>query len=216
MASAVKASGHEIVNKSFFDTLTIRLNNITAEELHEVSVQNGINLRRIDDQTVGVTLDETVTRDDLEKLVSLFSYGNFIDQYKFGGSKPYSKNVPSLADLDITSSSGFSKTLQRTSPFLTHPIFNRYHSETEMLRYITSLQHKDLSLADAMIPLGSCTMKLNATTEMIPVTWPEFGQIHPFVPLDQAKGYEIMHKVIYTHIYTYIDKLVCKRNWNTL
>ncbi|KAJ3395670.1 glycine decarboxylase subunit P, partial [Chytridiales sp. JEL 0842] len=115
--------------------------------------------------------------------------------YQYGTTTDYVKaDVPSIAELSSGSSVAFDPSLARTTPYLQHPVFNTYHSETEMLRYITKLQHKDLSLADAMIPLGSCTMKLNATTEMIPVTWPEFANLHPFVPLDQAEGYKIMHK----------------------
>ncbi|KAJ3068109.1 glycine decarboxylase subunit P [Podochytrium sp. JEL0797] len=193
LAAAVEQLGHKVVNKDYFDTLTIKVNR-DANLLHAASVAAGINLRRIDDSTVGVTLDETVTQRDLEALINVFAIGDFAQQYQLGTEKPYTAPTPSIEALAASATSGIPQTLVRSSPYLTHPVFNSYHSETEMLRYIFGLQHKDLSLADAMIPLGSCTMKLNATTEMIPVTWPEFGSIHPFVPLDQAKGYDIMHK----------------------
>ncbi|ORY43386.1 glycine dehydrogenase [Rhizoclosmatium globosum] len=193
LAAGVEQLGHKVVNKDFFDTLTIKVN-VDAAIIHAASVEAGINLRRIDNSTVGVTLDETVSKDDLEALLKVFARGNFADQYKFGTTQPYTAPVPSIDALASSLSSGIPAALIRSSAFLTHKVFNSYHSETEMLRYIFALQHKDLSLADAMIPLGSCTMKLNATTEMIPVTWPEFGAIHPFVPIEQAKGYEIMHK----------------------
>jgi glycine dehydrogenase len=197
LAEGIRQIGHTVVNKSFFDTLTIRLSNISAEEIHAASVKAGINLRRIDDNTVGITLDETTSAEDIDALLKAFATGNFIEQYKFGTSSDYVHLAPSalsLAATVTTAKAAVDPSMIRTTPFLQHPVFNSYHSETEMLRYITMLQHKDLSLADAMIPLGSCTMKLNATTEMIPVTWPEFANLHPFVPLDQAEGYKVMHK----------------------
>ena len=145
----------------------------------------------MDRNKVAVTLDETVTKQDLQNLIQLFTSSSIELQYK--------EHESTTVDLDhLAKQSNISKdsparqfpdTLIRTSKFLTHPVFNSYHCETDMLRYINYLHGKDLSLCNAMIPLGSCTMKLNATTEMIPVTWPEFGNIHPFVPLDQAKGY---------------------------
>ncbi|KAJ3243197.1 hypothetical protein HDU78_000731 [Chytriomyces hyalinus] len=193
LAAGVEKLGHTVVNKTFFDTLTIKTA-VEASVLHAASVEAGINLRRIDDSHVGITLDETVSKSDIEALLNVFARGSFTDQYKFGSTKPYSIAVPAVEELASSIVSPVPEALVRSSEFLTHQVFNMYHSETEMLRYITTLQHKDLSLCDAMIPLGSCTMKLNATTEMIPVTWPEFGSIHPFVPLDQAKGYDIMHK----------------------
>jgi glycine dehydrogenase len=155
----------------------------------------------MDEYVVCVSLDEAVTKEDLLDLFILFGSYSFEREYQFGklkASESMTYNVDKLAnDSQITLSSPaavYPENLVRTSKYLTHPVFNSHHSETDMLRYLTGLQNKDLSLADAMIPLGSCTMKLNATTEMIPVTWPEFGNIHPFVPLDQAKGYAILFK----------------------
>ena len=139
----------------------------------------GVNLRQLDRHTIGVSLDETITRDDLELLLNVFAIDTAVDLDEIAGS-------PSFRKLASASIHGF----ERKSAYLTHPVFNSYHSETELLRYIFRLQGKDLSLAHSMIPLGSCTMKLNGTTEMIPVTWPEFGALHPFAPEDQTMGYQ--------------------------
>jgi glycine dehydrogenase len=162
---------------SYFNTLTVK--GVDADRIHAAADAKGINLRPIDASTVGVTLDETVRFEDLQDLLELF-----------GAPKGKKATVTEL--MGAATKSGIPESLRRTSPVLTHPVFNRYHSETEMLRYITRLQTKDLSLAQSMIPLGSCTMKLNATSEMIPVTWPEFGRLHPFVPAKQAEGYREM------------------------
>ena len=123
-----------------------------------------------------VALDETVTAADVDELLEIFAAG-----LERGAA-------PSVAKLAPSVDSRYDERFARTTPFLTHPVFNRYHSETEMLRYIKRLESRDLSLTTSMIPLGSCTMKLNATAEMFPVSWPEFGKIHPFAPLEQAAG----------------------------
>ncbi|KAJ3127953.1 glycine decarboxylase subunit P [Nowakowskiella sp. JEL0407] len=193
LAEGIQQCGHTIKNEHFFDTLTIELTH-PSNLLVAAALDQGVNVRVIDSKTVAVTLDETVTKQDLEKLLSIFSSASIQSSYL---ETPPKHSVAEIAEnLGITVSSlfanGIPKELVRTSPYLTHPVFNTYHSETEMLRYITMLANKDLSLANAMIPLGSCTMKLNATTEMIPVTWPEFGNIHPFVPQDQAAGYQTL------------------------
>ncbi|KAJ2841381.1 glycine decarboxylase subunit P, partial [Coemansia erecta] len=184
LAASVAAAGHKVENDSYFDTLRIRLaDSTTATEIHARADERRINLRRIDSRTVGVTLDEAITREELVQLAEIFgSDAASVDALTAGAAS------------SVAESSAVPAGLVRQSAILTHPIFSRYHSETEMLRYITQLQNKDLSLANAMIPLGSCTMKLNATTELIPITWPEFGQIHPFVPADQAQGYAQMIK----------------------
>ncbi|PIA15437.1 glycine dehydrogenase [Coemansia reversa NRRL 1564] len=182
LATAVSAAGHTVENSSYFDTLRIRIaNGLSAADIHARADQRQINLRRIDSQTVGVTLDEAINREELVHLVEIFG-GNTsaIDAFVAAAAPTAAESVAIPAGL------------ARQSAILTHPIFSRYHSETEMLRYITQLQNKDLSLANAMIPLGSCTMKLNATTELIPITWPEFGQIHPFAPREQTEGYAHM------------------------
>ncbi|MDD9974193.1 MAG: aminomethyl-transferring glycine dehydrogenase, partial [Candidatus Poribacteria bacterium] len=151
-----------------FDTFSVTVPTEVTEELLASARTRQINLRKIDSTHIGISLDETTTSADVEELLQIF------------GAQTHFK---------ISSASAIPIELQRKSPYLTHPVFNSYHSETEMLRYIHRLQTKDLSLVNAMIPLGSCTMKLNATTEMVPVTWREFGEIHPFAPQEQAEGY---------------------------
>ena len=170
LAAGLTGGSIEIVHEQFFDTLTVRVPG-RADEVVASAVALGINLRPVDDDTVGVSLDETSTRAVVSAVWQAFGVDASID------------------DLDLAVGSTIPAGLERTSPFLTHPVFNRYHSETEMLRYLRRLADRDIALDRSMIPLGSCTMKLNATTEMVPVTWPEFGAIHPFVPLDQAEGY---------------------------
>jgi glycine dehydrogenase len=174
LAAALGQLGYQLANATFFDTLTVRTDR--AAELHATAIENGINLRKVDDNHVGVSLDETTTREDLELLVKVFGNGAAVD----------------VEALDDAAQAAFPARLARTSAYLAHPTFNRYHSETEMLRYLRSLADKDLALDRTMIPLGSCTMKLNATAEMIPVTWPEFSNIHPFAPDDQTVGYREM------------------------
>lgn len=202
-AKSVESLGYSIENKFFFDTLTINVP-YGSKDLMEAAEAAGINLRRVSDTQVGVSMDETVTREDLLQLVRVFATGSFDHSYKHGVKRSQFIDIPDidaiatklgLSDNTVTTTSVIPAQLHRKSSYLTHPIFNSYRSETDMLRYIVELQNKDLSLANAMIPLGSCTMKLNATSEMIPVTWPEFGKIHPFAPLDQAKGYATMFKV---------------------
>ena len=140
--------------------------------------RRGINLRDLGGGAVGVSLDETVTRADVTDLFACFNVAGS------HAAAPFTVDGV-LAEVSLELPAG----LARTSAYLTHPVFNRYHSETELLRYVTRLRNRDLSLAHAMIPLGSCTMKLNATAEMVPVTWPEFAALHPFAPREQAAGY---------------------------
>ncbi|MBB3122238.1 aminomethyl-transferring glycine dehydrogenase [Pseudoduganella violacea] len=179
LAANLRTLGYGIANETFFDTLTVKTDR--AEQLHAAAVANGINLRKIDAHHVGLSLDETTTRDDLSALWSVFSTGV--------------ANAPAAPDFDSVDAGvqqAFPDSLARASEYLSHPVFNRYHSESEMLRYLRSLADKDLALDRTMIPLGSCTMKLNATSEMIPVTWPEFSSIHPFAPNEQTVGYREM------------------------
>lgn len=172
--------------KVLFDTVVINVGQGKADEIlkHAVETER-INLRKFDDSRLGITIDETVDIKDLEDVLGIF---------KFFASKNQShlSVEAALQSQDLEHHLPIPDTLRRTSQFLTHPVFNSHHSETELLRYIHHLQSKDLSLTHSMIPLGSCTMKLNATTEMVPVTWPEFASIHPFVPNDQARGYKVM------------------------
>jgi len=179
LATALESRGITRQNQNFFDTLTFKVPG-NAADIVERARNARINLRLIDADHLGVSLDETSTRATVEALVACFT----------GDSQ--SPDLAALDDQVASSGLGIPEALRRQSAFMTHPVFNSYHSETEMLRYIKSLENKDLALNHAMIPLGSCTMKLNATTEMIPITWPEFGQLHPFAPLAQAQGYKIM------------------------
>ncbi|KAH9944226.1 glycine dehydrogenase [Epithele typhae] len=173
--TAVEGFGYKSVNAQFFDTLTIDVSGVasSADAVHEAAVKSGINLRKIDDSTVAV--------EDVVALTNVFASA---------ASKP----TLSIADLAAPESLAIPEALRRTSKFLPHPVFNTHHSETEMMRYIYHLQSKDLGLVHAMIPLGSCTMKLNSTSSMMPVTFPEFSAVHPFAPKDQVKGYLEMIK----------------------
>ncbi len=178
MASILKAGlaaqGFEADNEFYFDTLTYTVGERQAEII-ERAVAAGYNLRIVDTDRLGISLDETTSRDDLVALISVFG-GSDID-------------VDAL-DAAVDGLPGIPEALQREADYLQHPLFNDFHSETEMLRYLRRLESKDIALNRAMIPLGSCTMKLNATTEMVAVTWPEFGRMHPFAPEDQAQGYQ--------------------------
>src|SRR5690606_138680 len=176
LAKALTELGYQVANSTYFDTLTVEAGNL-LDPIHAEALNLEINLRYDSTSTVGISIDETTNLEDVTTLIKLFS------KVKGKGS---TVDIDQLsADLD----SSIPAALQRTSNFLTHPVFKDYHSEHEMLRYIKSLESKDLSLTHSMIPLGSCTMKLNATTEMIPLTWSEFGGLHPFAPTDQTGGY---------------------------
>lgn len=180
VAAGVKQLGFATVNDTFFDTLTIDTGARTAQ-IHALANAKRINLRRVSDTRVGISVDETTTCGDLAELLGIFAQAA-------GGTAP---DVDAL-DAGLADTAALPAGLQRTSAYLTHHVFNRHHSETEMLRYLRSLSDKDLALDRSMIPLGSCTMKLNATSEMLPVTWPEFSRIHPFAPAEQTVGYREM------------------------
>ena len=184
LAQAVQKLGFQVATETYFDTIKINLGSHHARDLVKLAEERQINLRVFDAQNVGVSLDETAGIEDLEALLQVFSLGRPLEAPVLsilrGGGDP--------------EEAGFSAALARSSSFLTHPVFHRYHSETEMLRYIRRLESRDLSLTASMIPLGSCTMKLNATAEMVPVTWPEFGRLHPFAPTTQARGYQRIFK----------------------
>jgi glycine dehydrogenase len=179
LAGGLKGLGASLLHGTAFDTLTVDCGNAqAADALHAKASAQEINLRRYAGGRagfVGITLDETTTREDITKLWGLFAQSDA----KLPSFEAFEKGVAPLIP----------ESLRRTSAFLTHPVFNRYHSETGMLRYIRQLSDKDLALDRTMIPLGSCTMKLNATSEMIPITWPEFALPHPFAPADQLQGY---------------------------
>ncbi|MCX7221230.1 MAG: glycine dehydrogenase (aminomethyl-transferring), partial [Burkholderiales bacterium] len=179
LATGLNQLGCQIANASYFDTLTVNVADAAA--VHAAAVAAGINLRQISANQVGVSLDETITRQDVATLWAIFAAGKASPDF----------NAINAA-VEAAASTALPAAVLRTSTFLTHPTFNRYHAEHEMLRYLRSLADKDLALDRTMIPLGSCTMKLNATSEMIPVTWPEFSSIHPFAPNDQTVGYREM------------------------
>ena len=169
LAAELRRRGFRIRNQTFFDTLTVDTGTLSGVIVDRAAAAK-INLRVLPD-ALGITLDETTTQAALDALLSAF-----------GGTAVHT----------VEQSGGLPAELLRTSAFLTHPVFHRYRSETEMLRYLRRLADRDLALDRAMIPLGSCTMKLNATSEMVPVTWPEFGALHPFAPREQALGYQQM------------------------
>jgi glycine dehydrogenase len=172
LAAGLRRLGIDVPTTAFFDTITVRVADAAA--VHAAARAAGMNLREIDAGTVGIALDETTRRADVEALWAVFGSGV---------AAPDFDAVESLVQEALPAAQ------LRSSAFLTHPVFSAYQSETRMLRYLRSLADKDLALDRTMIPLGSCTMKLNATTEMIPVTWPEFGGLHPFAPADQTQGY---------------------------
>lgn len=173
LAAGLEQLGFAVTTTAYFDTLSVTTGSQTEHILQTAYAQR-INLRRIDASTVGIALDETTSRHDVGELWQIF-----------GGTLDF-------AALEAATPDRLPAQLRRQSAFLTHPNFNRYHSETDMLRYLRSLSDKDLALDRAMIPLGSCTMKLNATVEMLPITWPQFAGIHPFAPLEQAEGYQAL------------------------
>jgi glycine dehydrogenase len=173
LAAGLVKLGYKLQNNSFFDTVTVVVSSKQGFIIANAA-QERINLRVVGNTAIGVSLDETSTPAIVEAVWQAF-----------GGNLKYDEVAHNL-------NSGIPAKFIRTSNYLTHPVFNRYHSETEMLRYIRKLSDRDLALDRAMIPLGSCTMKLNATTEMIPVTWAEFGALHPFAPAEQAQGYAEM------------------------
>ena len=176
LALRLRDAGYELANDTWFDTLTLRTPG-QAAEICERARERSLNLRRVDADTVALSLDETTTMPDvMRRLAEIFGLE--------GGW------------LAFTPGQGIPEPERRTSDYLIHPVFHEHRSETEMLRYLRRLADKDVALDRAMIPLGSCTMKLNATTEMEPVTWPEFANVHPFAPLDQAEGYlELIHEL---------------------
>ncbi len=182
LAAGAKKAGKKLTHDAFFDTVRIECD---ATATLRAAEARGYNLRKMDDKSVCIALDETTSESDVRALLEIL-----------GASSP---DVQALAK---ATDSAIPATLRRTSEYLTHAVFNRYHSETEMLRYMRSLENRDLSLAHAMIPLGSCTMKLNATAEMIPVTDPQWNSLHPFAPLDQAQGY--------AQIFSELEQALCE------
>ncbi len=185
LALGLTKLGHSVEQQHFFDTLSIKTGAKTAE-LHAKARAAGINLREIDAERLGLSLDETTDEAAVTALLNLFA-----------GEQA----APAVSDLAAQIASRLPQGLLRQSAILQHEVFNRYHSETELMRYLRKLADKDLALDRSMIPLGSCTMKLNAASEMIPVTWPEFGNLHPFAPVEQAAGY--------TQLTTELEAMLC-------
>ncbi|EMN7341825.1 aminomethyl-transferring glycine dehydrogenase [Vibrio parahaemolyticus] len=178
LAAGLTKGGFELAHNSFFDTITINTGEKT-QDLYTKALAADINLRVLPGK-LGISLDETTTVADVEALFAIF------------GVK---EDVTALStEVAGNEFAAIPEALRRTSEYLTHPVFNTYHSETQMMRYLKQLENKDFSLTHGMIPLGSCTMKLNAAAEMIPITWPEFGSIHPFAPAEQAAGYAALAK----------------------
>ncbi len=178
LASGLTQKGIRI-NSSFFDTLTLSVSGAQRDAALQRAAEHGFNLRITDDSSLGVSLDECSTAAEVETLWKVLL-----------GAESAGLDADAVdASLSDSAASGIPLALQRQSTFMTHAVFNRYHNETDMLRYLKRLENRDLSLAHAMIPLGSCTMKLNATAEMMPVTWPEFSKPHPFAPREQVSGY---------------------------
>ena len=172
-SEGIKSAGFEVLSEQFFDTVTIKTKNKT-KEIYEKALAKKINLRNVNNEMISVAFDEAKKLDDVNMLLEIFGLNKKYDQ----NVKIELSNIPSQ--------------LKRTSKYLTHPVFNKYQSETEMLRYLKKLEDCDIALNRSMIALGSCTMKLNATAELIPITWKEFSLPHPFVPVEQMKGYQVL------------------------
>jgi len=185
LATGLELGGFDLGDQPVFDTLCVGLGKRPAGSIHAAARERGMNLRPIDDHRVGISLDETTTVADVEALLEVFECTG-----------------ADVRDLAGKVNTGFAAPHARQSSFLTHPVFHAYRTEHEMLRYLFRLAARDLSLTTSMISLGSCTMKLNGTSEMLPVTWPEFGSMHPFAPLDQAAGY--------TELLTSLERSLCE------
>src|SRR3954467_12181218 len=175
LSEGLRRLGYTVMHDDFFDTIRVVPGKRNSQAVVDEARERRINVRVMDDRGVVIALDETVSNDDIANLLAAFNGGKDPD---FG-----------VEDLAMGADPRYDERFNRTTPFLTHPVFNKHHAETEMLRYMHKLESRDLSLVHSMIPLGSCTMKLNATAEMMPITWPGFAKIHPFAPLDQTDGY---------------------------
>lgn len=181
LAAGLVKLGYSLVHQTFFDTLSLKLDLKQADALIAAAAAQNINLRRTSETVLSLSLDEKTDLAQIETLIKLFAQG---------------KPVPGPSDMAQAAKSAIPEALKRTSPYLTHSVFRTYHSETEMMRYVRKLEGRDLSLTRSMIPLGSCTMKLNAAAELMPITWAEVNGIHPFAPLDQTQGYQELFKTL--------------------
>ncbi len=180
LAEGLKKLGYQIATTNFFDTIKIGLGAKKSVDIIKLAEEQKMNFRVIDAHTISISLDETTSEQELGAILAVFNDGK---------APPFAP-----ADLIKAASTIYPAPFARTSKFLQHAVFNKFHSETEMLRYLRRLESKDLSLTTSMIPLGSCTMKLNATAEMFPVSWPEFSKLHPFAPLNQTRGYQLLFR----------------------
>ncbi len=180
LAAGLRQLGFSLADEPFFDTLAVAHPSRSADEIVAAAVARGVNLRRLDERRVGISLDEATTEADLDLLLSILGDGRSVRAADFASEAAAPVPAP----------------FARTSSYLEHPIFHRYHTEHEMLRYIKKLESRDLSLTTSMIALGSCTMKLNATSEMLPLTWPTVGGVHPFAPADQTRGYHRLFETL--------------------
>jgi glycine dehydrogenase len=185
LAKGIESLGFKINTANYFDTISIAADKGKQSEIRALAESKNVNLR-YEENSIGISLDETVSKEDILTLLSVFNKGVAV-------------NVNIAVD---TVSYNFQKSLVRTSKYLTHPVFNTYHTETKILRYIRKLESRDVSLTHSMIPLGSCTMKLNAATEMLPLTWPEVSKFHPFVPEAQTRGY--------LEMFSQLEKWLCE------
>jgi glycine dehydrogenase len=174
LAAGLRQMGYDVGSAPFFDTVRVAVGT-HRDAIMAAALERGINLRALDEQTLTVALDETVSERDVNDILAAFDRDG--------------RGAIRVGDLNIQDDLAYDDELARTTPYMTHPVFHRFRSETEMLRYIHRLESRDLSLVHSMIPLGSCTMKLNAAAEMLPISWPEFARLHPFAPADQAEGY---------------------------
>ncbi len=194
LARGLRMLGHQVPHPAFFDTVRV-LCSVNEQPIVQSLRARGINIRHLPDEDPMISLDETTTRDDIVKIWTAFNNATPPGAVIVGDEPPF--NFDEVA-AEVAVESEPLAPFVRQSRYLSHPVFNTHHSEHEMLRYIFKLQGRDLSLAHSMISLGSCTMKLNATSEMVPVTWPEFGAIHPFAPADQTRGYQKMFRELET------------------
>jgi glycine dehydrogenase len=202
LAAGLEKIGHQVSVPDYFDTLRVEPAKASAAEILKIAEAHRINFRPIDEKTLGISLDETTVAQDVAAIWQIFNGGKPVNftmadvaqafQPAGSGDFPVASSKNSGLESPENRQVGKPALLARTSSFLTHRVFTSCHSETEMLRYIKRLESRDLSLTASMIPLGSCTMKLNAAAEMFPVSWPEFAKIHPFAPLGQARGYQIL------------------------
>ena len=208
LAAGLEKFGHRVTTGNFFDTICVELNYTTAVYVAKNIEAHLVNFRIINDRTIGISLDETSSLKDVNTIFGVLDLGTVASKYIGETEKNLGKTLAAAESGDAVlffdeADALFGKRsyvkdshdrYARTSKFLDHKVFNSYHSETEMLRYIKRLESRDLSLTASMIPLGSCTMKLNAAAEMFPVSWPEFAKIHPFAPVKQTRGYQILFK----------------------